>query len=56
MLVLTIKIGSSIYIGDEITVTLLNTQDGYSSRLGIDAPKSINVVREELIDRDESLE
>jgi carbon storage regulator len=55
MLVLTVKIGSSIYMGDDITVTLLSVQDNYSARLGIDAPKEINIVREELLDRDKAL-
>lgn len=48
MLVLTRKAEESIRIGDDITVTILSI-DGERVRVGIDAPRSIRVYREELL-------
>ena len=48
MLVLTRKPGERIVIDDRITVTVLEVQ-GNRIRLGIEAPKEIPVMREELI-------
>ena len=48
MLVLTRKPGERIVIDDRITVTVLEVQ-GNQIRLGIEAPKEIPVMREELI-------
>jgi carbon storage regulator len=48
MLVLTRKPGERIIIDDQITVTVLEVQ-GNRIRLGIEAPKEIPVMREELI-------
>lgn len=48
MLVLTRKQNEGILIGNDIKVTVINI-DGDKIRLGIDAPKSIRVIREELI-------
>lgn len=50
MLVLSRRLGERLKIGDEIEIVILGIQ-GNQVRLGIDAPKSINVVREELIGR-----
>ncbi|QEW07549.1 carbon storage regulator [Nitrincola iocasae] len=51
MLVLTRNIGQSLKLGDDIclTVTCIN---GGQVRFGITAPKEINIVRSELIDKD----
>jgi carbon storage regulator len=51
MLNLTRRPNESIQISDEITVTVISI-DGKKIRLGIKAPKHINVVRTELLDRD----
>lgn len=47
MLVLTRRIGESIVIGDEIVVTVLDVRSD-QVRLGIDAPRSVQVHREEV--------
>ncbi|TDV67854.1 carbon storage regulator CsrA [Pseudomonas sp. LP_7_YM] len=50
MLILTRKVGESINIGDDITVTILGVQ-GSQVRLGINAPKNVSVHREEIYKR-----
>ena len=50
MLVLSRRLGERLKIGDDIEIVVLGIQ-GNQVRMGIDAPKSINVVREELIGR-----
>lgn len=47
MLVLTRRVGESIKIGDDVTVTVLDVR-GDVIRIGIDAPRSIKVHREEV--------
>jgi carbon storage regulator len=47
MLILTRKLGESLRIGDNVTITVLGV-NGNQVRLGIDAPKSIEVHREEV--------
>lgn len=47
MLVLTRKLHEKIVIGDNVVVTVLRTK-GNSVRLGIEAPRSVKVVRGEL--------
>ncbi len=50
MLVLTRKVGDSIRIGDDIKITIVDV-DGNNIKVGIDAPRSIAVHREEVYDR-----
>jgi carbon storage regulator len=50
MLVLTRKLGESIRIGDTIIVKIVDL-DGRHVKLGIEAPKSIAVNREEIYER-----
>nr|WP_146453032.1 carbon storage regulator [Bythopirellula polymerisocia] len=47
MLVVSRKIGERILIGDEIAVTVIKVGSG-GVRIGIEAPKELPVVREEL--------
>jgi len=50
MLILTRRITESIVIGDDVKVTILGVR-GNQVRLGIDAPKSVSVHREEIYER-----
>ncbi|MFZ9034844.1 MAG: carbon storage regulator CsrA [Francisellaceae bacterium] len=47
MLILTRKIGETVMIGDEVTVTVLGVK-GNQVRLGVNAPKDVSVHREEI--------
>ena len=48
MLVLSRRVGESIVIGDDVTVTVLDVR-GDVVRVGIQAPRSVTVHREELL-------
>jgi len=48
MLVLSRRAGESILIGDDIKIHIVKTGDRV--RIGIEAPRSVNVVRTELVD------
>ena len=48
MLVLSRKIGQRILIGDDIVITIVKVS-GDKCRVGIDAPRNVPIVREELV-------
>jgi carbon storage regulator CsrA len=50
MLILTRRIGEAIIIGDEISVTVLSI-NGTQVRVGVNAPKTVSVHREEVYER-----
>ena len=50
MLILTRRVGESLRIGDEVSVTVLGIK-GSQVRIGVNAPKSVSVHREEVYDR-----
>ncbi|MEP7246639.1 MAG: carbon storage regulator CsrA [Gammaproteobacteria bacterium] len=50
MLILTRRVGETVMIGDEVTVTVLGVK-GNQVRVGINAPKNVAVHREEIFER-----
>lgn len=50
MLILSRNVGKTINIADHITITIIDVR-GNQVRLGIDAPKSVPVHREEIYQR-----
>ncbi len=48
MLVLTRKAGERVLIGDDIVITILDTR-GDGIRIGIDAPRGVNIQRDEIV-------
>lgn len=51
MLVLTRRVGETLIIGDNIKLTVVGLKSG-QVRLGIDAPKEVQIQREELLLKD----
>lgn len=50
MLILTRKVGESLMIGDEVTITVLGVK-GNQVRIGVNAPRDVAVHREEIYER-----
>ena len=50
MLILTRRVGETVMIGSEVTVTVLGVK-GNQVRIGINAPKNVAVHREEIFER-----
>lgn len=50
MLILTRRVGETVMIGDEVSVTVLGVK-GNQVRLGVNAPNNVAVHREEVFER-----
>ena len=50
MLILTRRVGESLMIGDDVTITVLGVK-GNQVRIGVNAPRDVAVHREEIYDR-----
>lgn len=50
MLILTRRVGETLMVGDEITITVLGVK-GNQVRIGVNAPKNVAVHREEIYER-----
>lgn len=53
MLILTRRVGESLIIGDNVTLTVLGVK-GNQVRVGVDAPRDVTVHREEIAKRDDA--
>lgn len=52
MLVLSLKPGEWLHIGDKVRIRLeRKTRDGASARVAIDAPKEVRVLRESVLEK-----
>lgn len=47
MLILTRRVGETVMVGDNVTVTVLGVK-GNQVRIGVNAPKDVSVHREEI--------
>lgn len=50
MLILTRRVGETLVVGDDVTVTVLGVK-GNQVRLGVNAPDDVSVHRQEIYDR-----
>jgi carbon storage regulator len=50
MLILTRKIGESLIVGNDVSITVVGV-NGHQVRLGINAPKNIEVHRQEVYEK-----
>ena len=50
MLILTRRVGETLMIGDNVSVTVLRVK-GNQVRLGVNAPKDVSVHREEIYEK-----
>jgi len=50
MLILTRRVGETVMIGEDVSVTVLRVK-GNQVRLGVNAPKNVSVQREEIFER-----
>ena len=50
MLILTRRVGESLVIGDDVHITVLGVK-GNQVRVGVNAPKTVTVHREEIYER-----
>lgn len=50
MLILTRRVGESLKVGDDITITVLGVK-GNQVRIGVNAPRDVAVHREEIYNR-----
>lgn len=50
MLILTRRVGETLMVGDDVTVTVLGVK-GNQVRIGVNAPKDVGVHREEIYQR-----
>ncbi len=50
MLILTRRVGEAVVIGEEVTVTVLGVK-GNQVRIGVNAPKTVSVHRDEIYER-----